>query len=1622
LGFNYEAARKAGYSDEQINQFLSSPDYKKAEESPSISISDLGRSVATIGPSLMKAGAATVQALEEVSPVDVVTGPLKLLTLGLKGYDKVFDVARETISRGSIPWDYTPKTGRGVWATERLSNTIEKNAPDFLKQPLAGAGNDPAMGRAVKYFDEQINDLRPDAKPGTAKSNILGAIESVSLNIPFLMAGILTRNPKVALMGMSAEQGAEEYGTMRMKGFSPSESLSAATGYGLSEYWTEKIPVGVLLNPKLSVGKRILGEMLSDIPGEMVATMVQNGIIDSATTNPDMTVGELVQDLKNTAIQTAIATPALAGAMQPAVKWAEKNEARMIRSNVENKSYLNMPDGELKNYVAYVDELSKNRPELGGDAEILHSEVVRREVYSDPITRASDAMIQDLASKLGIEIPSTLQTEGTIQEDFKESQAQSVEQDIQAKNETVPVELDVAGRVAGEVQKERIMENIQPTVESSDFTEQYNGIRNIAQGISTLELSPENRTEYIEKRLAEDFGGDTEITLYRGVNESDKPNPFESDTNSKLGKFWSPNPAHAQQFVNRGEGGQLYAVKVKASDLLSNNWQGLAKNEVHLPDTLQQNAMPVEYTSSGQVKPIGQSAWGKIKSFNEKLGQRGSLSNETKELEDEFSKALTDNFHAVKTQFTATMPSNMPDAGIIERLFKTPLNVGEGTPMEAIQSVFQSQRSDDFNQTLLNMIGESDNNVLDAAQTLQRTSPEDYQKLSNAVDVIDKFYQKSDEENRDYNLLMRNLEAKIRATGISEEGIRAWKLDRAYIDRALAMLQSDAQEEVKQLENNTNLKEDGFELKPTKSTKWSSWEIRPNNEFDKIMFTITSDKAGDYGLPADDGIHYLVGHKRSGGMDITQILFNEESYSEDGAAQWWEQNKNAFNKKNKDVRVDTLKMLRQFIATMGEFRGTYAPRVRNKGKYAVRAWREGEGGDKIFYLDFLPFKGQAGKLVSQLARSGWKEARYEDATRLPESIYLNVKPSDMSQFIDYAMERLKEGGGVDPETASKLSTDIIGAIADVMKERGFLQHRMTRSRGVLIEGYETDYLSRNIRYASNLAGGLSKQRASKKAMDLLAQIKSTGKDATLYSYARDYIAENLRNVDQLDRIMGQLKTIASLKYLTSFIRTPLVNLSSFLTTTIPALHLYASEQKVSLPKIQKTLFDSILEYMNVMSQEQTRDYKVVAGGKRIINIVGKRATDPVVIKFIGEVERLHEDAPQFVRDAVGGMKRWDGGFIDHTKKVAFFGMSVTERLLRGATMVAGFKLAYKNSIESGMNPDEAYERAKIMAEKAKLQAHAAYGTPNAPSWTWGESAGAKVMKAMYTYCNYPHQYLQLLYNLGIKHKDIKAAVWATSAPIVLGGATVIPFYKATLWGISQFLQALNITDKDPEKWWWDMLRKHWGTTVERFGRFGLTGLAGFDISGSMGIGFQMPQSITDWLGPVGGVIEDVKDGIAYAKNGQWTRASEMILPRALSDVARAYREATGGVTSREYRSLFNEKGQPYKLSAYETVMRAFGFRSSEIARLTNRQSDIKRQKAAIEERRKDILQRYRSYVLSRGSQSELAAIMKDIHTFNNMAMKHPGIALLRLSTLRDQARGVLMPSKQQRLLQSDEGD
>lgn len=180
----------------------------------------------------------------------------------------------------------------------------------FNYDPDEAAKQDEAYWRrGVDDAANRRDEARPEHK-GTLQEGVLGALESLPTSLLALGTGVATGSPNAALSIMGMTTGVPAYSEARMAGKDFMTSLKYGIEQGGVEVLTEKIPASDLISDvamKSPFGKILLKQLAEEIPGEQVATLLQD-MSEWATMNPDKPVSEFIAERPSAAAQTLIAT------------------------------------------------------------------------------------------------------------------------------------------------------------------------------------------------------------------------------------------------------------------------------------------------------------------------------------------------------------------------------------------------------------------------------------------------------------------------------------------------------------------------------------------------------------------------------------------------------------------------------------------------------------------------------------------------------------------------------------------------------------------------------------------------------------------------------------------------------------------------------------------------------------------------------------------------------------------------------------------------------------------------------------------------------------------------------------------------------------------------------------------------------------------------------------------------------------------------------------------------------------------------------------------------------------------------------------------------------------------
>jgi N12 class adenine-specific DNA methylase len=341
-----------------------------------------GKAVAASGLGLAQSVAGIGRWAEEQSVESLARTPVELAALAAKPVD----------------WLRTAYTGipdpKGTSPSEIISQAGKDAVswmPEIAKKPIIGSaeksiGIDKTIGQtAGDYFGEKVKEYTPKTTEDTAKHHVLGALQSLGPAVGMMLAGILTKKPGLALNMFFLNAAGTEYDEQRREGTEAPAATAAGIVSGVAEKYTEKISYGAWSKEGVGFLKRMLKGTALDVPGEMLATVVQEGLVKKATTKPDLSMADFLHSIKDTAIQAALVGPAQTAILHPVIRHIENKQIEKITEETNSKTFDKLPGGDVVSFYGDVSTFIEGRPE---DPKLL--------ALQDTLKKALDARDIDI--------------------------------------------------------------------------------------------------------------------------------------------------------------------------------------------------------------------------------------------------------------------------------------------------------------------------------------------------------------------------------------------------------------------------------------------------------------------------------------------------------------------------------------------------------------------------------------------------------------------------------------------------------------------------------------------------------------------------------------------------------------------------------------------------------------------------------------------------------------------------------------------------------------------------------------------------------------------------------------------------------------------------------------------------------------------------------------------------------------------------------------------------------------------------------------------------------------------------------------------------------------------------
>ena len=584
------------------------------------------------------------------------------------------------------------------------------------------------------------------------------------------------------------------------------------------------------------------------------------------------------------------------------------------------------------------------------------------------------------------------------------------------------------------------------------------------------------------------------------------------------------------------------------------------------------------------------------------------------------------------------------------------------------------------------------------------------------------------------------------------------------------------------------------------------------------------------------------------------------------------------------------------------------------GKYFVQAKVDGK---VVFRQHFdAAGKARAGRVADSIVaaqRGNFPGASWSvgDNVRLPDEVLgAPIDTEAMEQIIRAATSRI-----TDKKHAKEVADLLMEGTADVLKSRGWGEHGIQRKG---IPGFEQQDIVRVLYdYKAGLNGWLTKMEAARDFGEALRNIDA-GRTPQLWRYTSQYVKDMLRNSDRIDRISGNIKSVAFAWYLGGSIKTAVVNLTQNLVTGIPRLQ---------------------MDVTGAAGSWLRGAHKAIAG--RVTG--GKSGLTEEEARLLYELDGESVITDAYMEEIRGQLGSTPRNVWNRFTKILGLPMSEVEKFNRASLALAAFRAARAGNMKfrarrkygvKGMKAD--YAQAKAFAADVVKDSHFVYGKSNMPEFLRSNAAG-RAASSMFTFRSFTFNMLGMwawaLRSQG--REGVKFIARSLGATMALGGVTALPFYATAM----VLFQAASGDDDD----WTELLRKAMpeNNLLRDIVCYGLPTVAGVNLGGSLQMetsltrglqkGSTPKEILTESFGDIIGIpydllIEKPSKVADAARYGDAWRMAEEAAPVAVKNVLQAVRLHTVGQTTMSGRPI-NEPGEPgaRRLSGAEAVGKALGF-------------------------------------------------------------------------------------------------
>ena len=961
-----------------------------------------------------------------------------------------------------------------------------------------------------------------------------------------------------------------------------------------------------------------------------------------------------------------------------------------------------------------------------------------------------------------------------------------------------------------------------------------------------------------------------------------------------------------------------------------------------------------------------------------------------------------------------------PDTSLLGRFFGSPEFTFEKVPALKKVITYNLERADLRVEKFNDLISDpSGRDLHEGMRALQKERPEEYKKLGNLL-------VKADQEKR-------TLDAEqIKKLGFSDQAVASWADARAIMDNGFDRQIASYQEMVRQ---------NAAAGLPPPTIVILDEKGQPKEVSVKTAIALMGEMRGWYWPRLRESGAYQIIAKATPEMKARGLhnrLEFKDFFVEHRAAELRRQGYQVDYFKAKSVPEDLFAIYGKVMGTeqmINEALNRSLQAVGQKSNFqfsdmGIKAmWSTSTDEKPDFILDTKKVPQELLDKVMPIFRSlggRW----YQELKGEPKYWHFVDKGKNIETTLRRALSRYDNRLlAVEEEFARALTTNV----ANIEKGRGYRSSMIQRGPEVGIdvwEGSEQDPLRAMTSYASRLASGEAKKETALKMIRAFngtekswAQFKAENEDAEYSDYMKyvdtqkvspteqknayhdglGYIQEALRNNEMADRVVGVIKGLASFKYLGFRVAAPIVNMTALITSVPAAMKGYADIPLSSTFKWLGKGADMWRQYRHPETWS-TLPAETQAAFK--------------IIQHKGWADS------QYNTEAMAVLKSKVGRGWNQAMDASMWMFGTTEQLNRVATLMGTFAAIREReggSKKTGaLTPKEqtAVEKAMETAKKVSDRAHGVYGPATQPASAQGGGPAAQVIKSLYMFKKFQHNYLQTMYELGWKQKDWKAATFMMAAPTLLAGSVAfpIPWALEAIMGILKHLFGVD----DPEEKFYSWMEKSLGDYVGGISRQGIAGMGGklFDLRGSLNTKVDIPTNMIELLGAPGSVFSDLYQGGANILKGNVWKGTEKIMPRAVGTVMQGVREGTEGLTTKTNAPVFFGREQ-IKGDFVDTILRSLSFNPARIQKMKDIEWAEKQVSQDYTQMRSGIESQFLKFFLlpeAERDKMKMVDLIDQVHQYNSKVQSHglTGVEPMITSTsLRTYIQRNLRPSKKE---------